>query len=221
MGTGTGTALAERKYERTVAGLRGRRIMQVAYYPLTECTGGCADEAPGQTVDQPADEHGASWALCCQGECEVEEWDFGGWHLPTMGVVFTFDDGVSALATWNTTFEHFGLEVTVAPSRASLRDISPPGTPSEVLVGDHKRWAAFVGEPLTDAGICWSSPARDGAARLPLAVRLEVAGGERVWIAAGVPATWPFNGRFHLGTDDVLVIFDSELAQREPELRPR
>jgi hypothetical protein len=179
-------------------------MTQVAYYPLTE----------GEDTE---------------GEAEVEEWDFGGWHLPTMGVVLAFDDGDWALATWNSSFEHLGLEVTVAPSRVGLRDINPPGAPNEVLVGEHKRWAPFVGRPLTEVAICWSEWAQNlhtqGGPRQPLAVRLTVGGDgedeECVWIAAGVPATWPFNGRFHLGTDDVLVIFDADLAERRSELRRR
>lgn len=179
-------------------------MTQVAYYPLAEGDGAA-------------------------GETGVEEWDFGGWHLPTMGVVLGFEDGGWALATWNRSFEYCGLEVTVAPSRVGLRDIGPPGAVNEVLVGEHKRWAPFVGRPLAEVAICWSERAGSvhthAGPRHPLAVRLKVGGDgqnyECVWIAAGVPATWPFNGRFHLGTDDVLVIFDAELAERRTELRRR
>jgi hypothetical protein len=50
-------SLTEAEYERTALALRGRRIEKVVYYPLT---GG-------------EDGH------------EIEEWDFGAWHQPTMG----------------------------------------------------------------------------------------------------------------------------------------
>lgn len=32
------------------------------------------------------------------------------------------------------------------------------------------------------------------------------------WLVAGRPAQWPPDGRFHLGTDDVMVAFARELA---------
>lgn len=186
-------ALAAR-YERTVRALRGRRITAVAYHPLRE--GGPA----GAAADRVA------------GPAAVEAWDFDTWHLPTLGVVFALDDGSSALATWNRTFAGCGLEVSVSPTRAGLRDIAPAGGPAEVDASAHPRWAALLGQPLTAVDICWrEAPLSDR--RWPAAVRWEAAGGS-VWTAAGAPVAWPFDGRFQLGTDDVLVVFDPGLAAR-------
>lgn len=180
-------ALAAR-YEQTAGSLCGKRITHIAYHPLLE-----GDDARGI----------------------VEDWDFGAWHAPTMGVVFGFDDGSAAVATWDSTFTEYGLEVTVSPKRAGLRHVGPPGAPNEVVVTGHERWAKLVDRRLSAVEICWEDvPLSD--LRLPLAVRLEAGGrrGTSVWLAAGVPAAWPFDGGFRLGTDDVLVIFERALAVR-------
>jgi hypothetical protein len=42
---------------------------------------------------------------------EVEEWDFGPWHQPTMGVELLTDDGTRSSAVWGDSFDHYGLEV--------------------------------------------------------------------------------------------------------------
>jgi hypothetical protein len=46
---------------------------------------------------------------------------------------------------------------------------------------------------------------------MPLAVELR-APDARAWLVAGRPAQWPLDGRFHLGTDDVMVVFTQEFA---------
>jgi hypothetical protein len=50
-----------------------------------------------------------------------------------------------------------------------------------------------------------------GGIRVPDAIQL--CSRERtVWIAAGRPADWPPGETYHLGTDDVMVIFTVECA---------
>ncbi|MEU6192016.1 hypothetical protein [Nocardia sp. NPDC047038] len=45
----------------------------------------------------------------------AEEWDFGDWHEPTMGVELAFHSGRRYSAIWNNTFIEFGLEVFPKP----------------------------------------------------------------------------------------------------------
>lgn len=52
---------------------------------------------------------------------------------------------------------------------------------------------------------------RGARPRCPEALYLKTATGQ-VWIAAGRSAVYPPDGRIHLGTDDVLVTFDTETA---------
>lgn len=35
-----------------------------------------------------------------------------------------------------------------------------------------------------------------------------------MWIAAGSPAEWPPTDAYHLGTDDVMVVFTAEFAAK-------
>ncbi|MEU8197627.1 hypothetical protein AB0C10_27965 [Microbispora amethystogenes] len=93
------SALTAVEYESTVALLRGRRIQRVIYYLLM---GG-------------------------EDGCEVEDWDFGPWHQPTMGVELFTDDGARFSAVWGSSFEHYGLELFRLPMTAHLVGIGEPG----------------------------------------------------------------------------------------------
>jgi hypothetical protein len=172
------------EYERTAARLRGRRIRRVIYHPLM---GG-------------------------EDGCEVEDWDFGPWHQPTMGVELFTDDGGCFSAVWGSSFDHYGLEVFPEPMSAHLLRIGEPGGSALVDVTDHPRWAHVVGRKLTGVDIAWTEdPA--GSIRVPDAIRL--CSRERgVWIAAGRPADWPPGEVYHLGTDDVMVVFTAECAAK-------
>jgi hypothetical protein len=72
--------LTPESYERLVADLRGRAILAVDYFVLM------------------VGEDGA----------DIDEWDYGTWHEPTMGVWLTLDNGVVHAATWDSTFDYYG-----------------------------------------------------------------------------------------------------------------
>lgn len=173
--------LTEDEYESTVASLRGARLVEVTYYPLS-----CGAEGT-----------------------EVEDWDFGGWHLPTMGVELRTEDGTRYSAVWGQSFDYYGLEIFRAPISSELGLIAEPGGPAEVSVTGHPCWAALTGVPLVGAEILWSEG--DYGLRMPVALELRVPSAT-AWLGAGRPAQWPLDGRFLLGTDDVMVVFTQELA---------
>lgn len=178
------SSLTAVEYERTAAMLRGRRIHRVVYYPLM---GG---------------EDGR----------DVEEWDFGTWHQPTMGVELFTDDGACFSAVWGSSFDHYGLEVFPEPMTAHLRMIGEPGGSAAVAVTDHPRWSSLVDRTLTSVDIAWSQD-REGSLRTPAAIRL-CSREKAVWIAAGSPAEWPPTDVHHLGTDDVMVVFTAGFAAK-------
>ncbi|MFC0550503.1 hypothetical protein ACFFHJ_06365 [Planotetraspora thailandica] len=178
------SSLTALEYERTVALLRGRRIQRVIYYPLMSGEDGC----------------------------EVEDWDFGAWHQPTMGVELFTDDGTRFSAVWGSNFDHYGLEVFPEPMTAHLARVGEPGGSAQVDVTDHARWASLVGRKLTSVDIAWAEGPSNNV-QAPDAIRL--CSRERaVWIAAGRPAAYPPGEAFHLGTDDVMVVFTAELATK-------
>ncbi|MEU7884452.1 hypothetical protein AB0B54_03035 [Microbispora bryophytorum] len=171
-------------YERTTALLRGRRIRRVVYYPLS---GG-------------------------EDRRDVEDWDFGPWHQPTMGVELFADDGACFSAVWGSSFDHYGLELFPGPMADHLRRVGEPCGPVPVEVTGHPRWSSLVGRELTCVDIIWSED-RERDIRVPDAIRL--CSRERaVWIAAGRPAEWPPEEAYYLGTDDVMVIFTAQFAAK-------
>lgn len=176
------SSLTADEYENIVSSLRGARLAEVTYYPLS-----CGDEGT-----------------------EVEDWDFGGWHLPTMGVELRAEDGMRYSAVWGRSFDHYGLEIFQSPMSGQLGLIGEPGGSPKVRVTGHPSWAGLIGVPLLGADIVWSEG--DYGLRMPLAVRVR-APCATAWLVAGRPAQWPPDGRFHLGTDDVMVVFAQELAE--------
>ncbi|MGP3916519.1 hypothetical protein [Nonomuraea sp. 10N515B] len=176
--------LTAAEYERTAAMLRGRRIHRVVYYPL----------------------------MVGEDGCDVEEWDFGTWHQPTMGVELSTDDGACFSAVWGSSFDHFGLEVFPEPMTAHLRMIGEPGGSAAVDVTDHPHWSSIAGRKLTRVDIAWSQDPESDL-RTPNAIRL-CSREKAVWIAAGSLAEWPPTEVCHLGTDDVMVVFTAEFAAK-------
>ncbi|MET9879170.1 hypothetical protein ABZZ36_31770 [Actinacidiphila glaucinigra] len=173
--------LTEDEYERSVESLRGARLVEVTYYPLS-----CGDD-----------------------DADIEEWDFGVWHQPTMGVGLLAEDGTQYSAVWGHSFDHYGLEVFRGPMSDHLNMIGQPGGTAAVVVTDHPRWSGLIGVPLVGADILWSEG--DSGVRLPVAVELR-APAATAWLVAGRPAQWPPDGRFWLGTDDVMTVFTHEAA---------
>ncbi len=163
--------------------LQRRRIRRVTYYPL----------------------------MVGEDGCDVEEWDFGAWHQPTMGVELFTDDGARFSAVWGSSFDHYGLEVFPQPMTAHLRMIGEPGGLAAVDVTDHPRWSSLVGRKLTGVDIAWREELE--SLWTPNAIRLS-SRETTVWIAAGRPAEWPPAEVYYLGTDDVMVIFTAEFAAK-------
>ncbi|GAA1580655.1 hypothetical protein GCM10009678_74200 [Actinomadura kijaniata] len=170
-------------YERLAADLRGQTVLTVDYFVLM-----AGDE--GTTPD---------------------EWDYGAWHEPTMGIELTMDPGFTYSATWNHTFGHYGLELYRAPISDFVINIGNPGGSARVTVTDHPSWASILASPIESCHILWSDQELGPGIPIPEAVHLRTATGQ-AWIVAGRSADYPPNGRFHLCTDDVLAAFDAETA---------
>lgn len=173
--------LSKDEYERSAESLRGTRLVEVTYYPLS-----CGDDGK-----------------------DVEEWDFGSWHQPTMGVGLLAENGTRYSAVWGHSFDYYGLEVFREPISSRLTMIGQPGGTPAVVVTDHPSWSGLIGVPLVGADILWSES--DSGLRLPLAVELR-APTATAWLVSGRPAQWPPDGRFWLGTDDVMTVFTHETA---------
>jgi hypothetical protein len=171
------------EYEATVESLRGTRLAGVSYYPLS-----CDDDGT-----------------------EAEEWDFGAWHQPTMGVELLAEDGTRYSAVWGSNFDCYGLEIFREPMSSQLTMIGQPGGSPEVVVTGHPCWSGLIGVPLVSADTLWSEG--DCGFRLPVAIRLR-APAATAWLVVGAPAQHPPNGRFYLGTDDVMAVFTREFAEK-------
>ncbi|OLE23108.1 MAG: hypothetical protein AUG49_17095 [Catenulispora sp. 13_1_20CM_3_70_7] len=170
-------------YERLVAGLRGRTILAVDYFVLM------------------VGEEGA----------DPDEWDYGAWHEPTTGIELAMANGSTYTATWGHTFDYYGLELYAAPMSGFLSYIGQPGGSARVEATDHPLWAEVLSTPIESCRILWCGEEYGARPRCPEALHLKTATGQ-VWIAAGRSAVYPPDGRIHLGTDDVLVTFDTETA---------
>ncbi|MEY9886851.1 hypothetical protein ABIA31_000477 [Catenulispora sp. MAP5-51] len=173
-------------YERLVAGLPGRTIEAVDYYVLMVGADGM----------------------------EPDDWDFGSWHEPTVGIELVTGGGGVFSAIWGNVFDCYGLEVYSDPMSEHIRGVGEQGGTARVAVASHAAWAGIIGEPIETARILWWQ-AGQGVRRdpLPLAVHLGTAEGQ-VWIGVGRSETRTPESPFYLGTDDVLVVFDAEAASR-------
>ncbi|WP_194894414.1 hypothetical protein [Catenulispora pinisilvae] len=176
-------ALTADSYERLVAGLRGRVIIAVGYFVLMV----------GEEGTDP------------------EEWDYSTWHEPTMGVELAMDDGSTYTATWGHTFDYYGLELYAAPMSDFLSNLGQPGGAARIEATGHPLWAQVLATPIDSSRIQWLGEEDGAPTPTPKALHLKTATGQ-VWIAAGRSAVYPPDGRIYLGTDDVLVTYDSETA---------
>ncbi|MGI5340680.1 hypothetical protein ACQEVS_26440 [Streptomyces sp. CA-181903] len=138
---------------------------------------------------------------------EIEEWDFGAWHQPTMGIGLLAENGTQYSAVWGRGFGDYGLEIFREPMVGLLVVIGQPGGPAAVAVTGHPSWSGLIGVPLVGAEIHWAED--DSEIRVPVAVELR-APAATAWLVSGRPAQWPPDGRFHLGTDDVMTAFTNE-----------
>ncbi len=177
--------LTSDSYERLVADLHGRTILAVDYFVLM---GGAEGTDP-------------------------DAWDYGAWHEPTMGVELTMDNGGTFSAVWGSTFDYYGVELYQAPMHDFLRGIEEPGGSTRVAVAEHPLWAGIITAPIDSCRIQWCGEEHGAPTPVPEALYVRTAVGQ-VWIAVGRSATSEPDGRFHLGTDDLLVIFDTDIADR-------
>lgn len=183
----TAPLLTSDSYDRLVASLRGRTIEAVDYFVLMVGDEGTAPD----------------------------DWDYGAWHEPTMGVEMIMDDGGTYSAVWGSTFDYYGVELHSASMRDFLSHIGEPGGSARVAVANHPLWAGVASAPIESCRVQWCSEDHGARTPVPEAIHLRTAAGQ-VWIAAGRSATYEPDGPapFYLCTDDVLVIFDTAVAER-------
>ncbi|MFI5717864.1 hypothetical protein [Nocardia sp. NPDC051750] len=175
--------IAAEQLEATVAQLREQHLADVVYYVLSE----------GDNGELP------------------EEWDFGDWHVPTMGVELITDSGQHYSMIWDHTFTYYALETYPKPMTEILTAGRPWGSMA-VPVSGHPEWVKLIGQEIVTADICWAKDPL-GTVREPVAVHLGLRD-SAVWIIAGRPADPGAASEFSLGTDDVLVVFTPEMAAR-------
>lgn len=171
-------------YERRVASLRGRSVVAVDYFVL----------------------------MVGEEGTDVDEWDYGTWHEPTMGVWLTLDSGEVYAATWDSTFDYYGLELQV-PTNDYLVRVNQPGGLGRISVTNHPLWAGIVSTPIESCRILWCDEEHGARSPIPDAIHLRTAMGQ-AWIAAGRSADYEPGGSFYLCTDDVFVVFDVDTAAR-------
>lgn len=183
----TASLLTVDSYERLVAGLRRRTIVAVDYFVLM-----AGDEGT-----------------------DPDNWDYGAWHEPTMGVELTMDDGGTYSAVWGSTFDHYGVELYPAPMPDFLSRIGEPGGSARVAVAEHPLWAGIVSAPIESCRVQWCGEEHGASTPVPAAIHVRTTAGQ-VWIAVGRSATYEPDGPgpFSLCTDNVLVIFDTDVAER-------
>ncbi|MEY9893970.1 hypothetical protein ABIA35_005068 [Catenulispora sp. MAP12-49] len=140
---------------------------------------------------------------------EPEDWDYDGWHQPTMGVELLMAGGEQHSAVWDHTFEYYGIELHRSPLTDHVLAPEDGGTNARCTLTMNPAWAGLIGEPIESAAIQWDSDEPHSALFVPLAIHLRTAKAKvrfGVGALAGVAADDPF----HLGTEDVFVAFDAE-----------
>ncbi|MFB9237293.1 hypothetical protein ACFFWC_17320 [Plantactinospora siamensis] len=141
------------------------------------------------------------------------EWDFGEFHLATMGVQLTTDTG-PVTVTWAATFHPYGVDVFPEPI---VHHLDEDGA-QRVGPGADSPWKALLGQPVRAATVSWDRFTLGPAMRsngqvigppyeeeIPTALRLDFDGGP-VWFVAGTPR---FQEPFDLIVpgDDIVVVF--------------
>jgi hypothetical protein len=139
---------------------------------------------------------------------QLEEWDYGDWHQPTMGISFQTANGATFSATWDDTFGHYGIELTEGSMERYLPTLDGPEGPSTVEVSAHRRWAVLIRDPIGDVRVIWGE---GGDGTVPVAIHMRFPSGN-VWMVAAAPAEFPPSRRFHTAVDDVVVVFDTAMA---------
>ncbi|MEV4249133.1 hypothetical protein AB0J63_37670 [Streptosporangium canum] len=170
------------EYEAVVGRLVGRQIEKATYYGLHDYN-----------------EH-------------IEDWDYGDWHHPVMGVELTMMDAGVYSAVWGSSFTHYGLEIFPSQMSVHLAHVGEPDGPPRWDVTTHPRWVNLVGQPIAGAQILWDEAVGDlGPVQCPTAVRLDFSTGS-AWLIAAAPR-WTSPQSFWVGTDEVVVGFSEDFAR--------
>jgi hypothetical protein len=142
----------------------------------------------------------------------TEDWDYGDWHHPVMGVELTMMDAEVYSAVWGSSFTHYGLEIFPSPMSAHLRNVGEPDGPPRWDVTTHPRWVNLARRPIVGAQILWDEAIGDlGPVQCPTAVRLDFSTGS-AWLIAAAPV-WPGPESFWVGSDEVIVGFSKDFAK--------
>lgn len=164
--------------ERVAAVLSGQRIGIVRYFLLP------VDDGP-----------------------ELEEWNFGVWHQPTMGVELVTQTGSVFSAIWSQ-YETwgFGVDLYAEPMASHLVE---DAAGLWVEVSAQAPWSSMIG-PI-EVGFVWNDY---GTGRPPCPEAVKVASGDAVaWIVA---AGWERQGsrfKVQLGLDDLTVVRDERFIE--------
>jgi hypothetical protein len=164
--------------ERVAALLSGQRITTVRYFLLSFDDG------------QP------------------EEWDFGVWHQPTMGVELVTENGDTFSAIWNQ-YEEWGFGVDLFAEPVATHMVEGAAD-SWVVVSGHALWSRMTGFPV-EVGFVWNDFGT-GRPPCPEAVKI-AAGGAVAWIIAAGWERQESRFEIHLGLDDLMVVGNERFVE--------
>ena len=133
---------------------------------------------------------------------EPDDWDFGRYHLATMGVELVTQDGTRFLATWGDAFGRFGLELLVVDADQAV----PEG--ERRPFSDHAWWQPFIRARM-GVSLIWRTGHLDSDQPCPVALAL-TDDAHTLWVAVAEEST-P-GGRILVGMDQVLVTGDRGFA---------
>lgn len=136
------------------------------------------------------------------------QWDFGVWHAPTMGVeLHTGTVRRSPRSGVSTSSGGFGVDLFLLPMRAHLTE---EAADSWVDATQHPLWSPILGTPI-EVGFRWNDFGT-GRPPCPEAVTLTTRS-EALWIIAAEAERQGSTLSFHLGLDDLMVVFDKKFVR--------
>ena len=164
--------------ERVAAALSGQLIRAVRYFLLS------VDDGP-----------------------ELQAWDFGVWHQPTMGVELIMRSRDVFSAIWNQYEEWgFGVDLYAGPMAEHL---VADAADHWVDVSGQAPWSSMTGP--VEVGVIWNDY---GTGRPPCPEAVTVASGETVaWIVAAGWERQESGFAIQLGRDDLMVIRDRRFIE--------
>lgn len=144
--------------------------------------------------------------LTLDDEGHLWDWDFGAWHQPTMGVELTTEHGDTFSATWGQYDWGYGVDLFHDPMSAHL---ITEAADNWTDVSNAHAWSGLLGTPI-QASFLWNDYGT-GQAPCPEALMLN-ADHASAWIIAADWNRQRGKTTIQLGTDDLLVVFDSKLV---------